>query len=353
MKLLVTGGCGFIGSRLCTLANAAGITVHAADNLRRLGSERNSTQLQKLGVQVHLTDVRFADEVNRLPKVDAVVLAAAEPTVLAGVGSSPEYTIGSNLVGTLNCLEKARRDNAAVMLLSTSRVYSIDSLRALAHSGASTRFLWDSQGEIEGFDAQRGIAETFSTNGFRSIYGTTKLASELMVNEYHHNYELPTMVLRSGLVAGPGQMARSDQGVIALWVARHCFRQSIRYMGFDGSGRQVRDVLHVDDLCELIMSRLNDLSSWTADIFNVGGGAARSVSLLELTSLCESVTGHQIQITPHRQTSPVDIPIYITDDSKIQRRLNWKPTRDVQTVVRDIHQWIDRGDEALHKVLGK
>jgi len=353
MKLLVTGGCGFIGSRLCIASRAAGWDVHAIDNLRRRGSERNASELRHHGIRVHIGDVRSKDDVNLLPRVDMMVLAAAEPTVTAGIDSSPEYTVGTNLVGTLNCLESARQHKSAVLLLSTSRVYSIASLRNLPRTDSSTRFSWDANASERGFDPRKGIGEQFSTQGFRSIYGTTKLASELMVSEYHHNYDLPIMILRSGLVSGPGQMARSDQGVIALWVARHYFNQSLKYTGFDGSGRQVRDVLHVDDLCDFILSQLGNTQSWNAESFNVGGGTAKSVSLFELTKLCEKVTGHRIIIESEPRTSSVDIPIYITDASRLRCEFNWQPTRDVETVVRDIFSWIDRGDETLHHILGR
>lgn len=353
MKLLVTGGCGFIGSRLCIAAHAAGWDVHAIDNLRRRGSERNATELQHHGIRVHIGDVRSKDDVNLLPPVDVMVLAAAEPIVTTGIDSSPEYAVETNLVGTLNCLEAARQHKSSVILLSTSRVYSIESLRKLPRNDSSTRFSWDTNASECGFDPRRGISEKFSIQGFRSIYGTTKLASELMVTEYHHNYDLPVMILRSGLVAGPGQMARSDQGVIALWVARHSFNQSLKYTGFDGSGRQVRDVLHVDDLCDFVLSRLSDTQSWSAEPFNLGGGTERSVSLFELTKLCEQVTGNRIQMDAEPKTSSVDIPIYITDDSRLRRDFKWQPTRDVETVVRDIFAWIDLGDENLHTILGK
>lgn len=353
MKLLVTGGCGFVGSRLCIAAHAAGWQVHAIDNLRRRGSERNATELRHHGIRVHIGDVRFKEDVNLLPAVDTMVLAAAEPIVTAGIDSSPEYTIGTNLVGTLNCLESARDHKSSVLLLSTSRVYSIDSLRKLPRDDSSTRFSWDTNASECGFDPHRGIGEEFSTRGFRSIYGTTKLASELMVTEYHHNYDLPVMILRSGLVAGPGQMARSDQGVIAFWVARHSFKQTLKYTGFDGSGRQVRDVLHVDDLCDFVLAQISNTRSWRAEPFNIGGGAERSVSLFELTKICETVTGHRIIIEAEPKTSSVDIPIYITDDSRLRREYNWQPTRDVEVVVRDIFSWIDCGDDHLHHILGK
>lgn len=352
MKLLITGGCGFIGARLCTAARGAGWEVHAVDNLRRRGSELNLHELQRLGVRFHHADVRCSSDLDGLPAMDAVVIAAAESSVSAGITSSPVYATESNLAGMLRCLEKARQWNAAVMLLSSSRVYSIPRLRALAHLPEPTRFCWKGSGE-PGFDAAEGISEAFSTAGYRSIYGSTKLASELLLEEYQHAYGLRTLVNRCSLIAGPGQMARSDQGVVALWVARHVFRQPLRYTGFDGQGRQVRDVLHVDDLVELLMQQLNDAERWSGAVFNVGGGMSRSASLMELTKICEKVTGTGVEISSDSQTSLVDIPIFVTDDRRVRQEFTWRAQNSVEDIVRDIYTWITEGDETLHAILGK
>lgn len=352
MRLLVTGGCGFIGSRLAFEALAAGWDVTVLDNLRRRGSELHADDLRRQGVEVRHGDVRLRSDWDALEDAEVIVMAAAEPTVMAGVHSSPEYTVGANLIGTLHGLEKARQWGAAVLLLSTSRVYDIDRLRALPLIETASRFRWGDT-ETVGVDPALGISESFPTEGFRSIYGTTKLASELMVREYHHNYGIPTLINRCGLIAGPGQMARSDQGVISLWVARHVFGQPLRYIGFDGSGRQVRDVLHVADLCALLLEQLRGRDRWRDEVYNVGGGPERSTSLAELTALCRRVVGREVPISGEPTTSRVDLPIYLTDQTKLLQEVQWAPTRGLEDTVRDLHRWIVEGDSRLHAILGK
>jgi CDP-paratose 2-epimerase len=242
-----------------------------------------------------------------------------------------------------------------VILLSTSRVYGIELLRSLPYTVEESRFDWRTSriSNVHGFDPQRGISESFSTDGFRSIYGTTKLASELMLTEYHHNYGIQILILRCGLVAGPGQMARSDQGIVTLWVARHLFGQSIKYIGFDGSGRQVRDVMHVEDLVEFVMQRLAEPEHWQAKTYNLGGGMSVSVSLCELSELCRRITGQSIPIESDVKTSMVDIPIYISDTSLAASTFQWQPKRTVEHVVEDISHWILQGDANLWRILGK
>ena len=114
----------------------------------------------------------------------------------------------------------------------------------------------------------------------------TKLAAELMVQEYGDAYGLRYIINRCGLITGPWQMARTDQGVIVYWLASHFFRRPLRYIGFQGTGKQVRDLLHIEDLCELIVLQIDDFARFHGHLFNVGGGVECSLSLLECTDLC-------------------------------------------------------------------
>lgn len=349
MKVLITGGCGFIGSHLAIRLKGLGHQVWALDNLSRQGSELNAQRLMPLGVQVVQADVLNAADLS-LPAMDAMILAAAEPSVSAGLQGAAGGVVDVNLKGTLVCLELARRWSSRLVFLSTSRVYSIAGLRTLEYRRSAKRFEWCGDA-CPGFCPNFGISEDFSTAASRSLYGATKLASEIMLSEYSRLYGLGAVINRFGLVAGPWQMARADQGVITLWVARHQLGLPLRYIGFDGQGHQVRDVLHVDDLCELVMRQLEDISHWHGHILNVGGGMQRSISLRELTELCVDTTGNRVDLDSQAVTNAVDIPIYITDNRRIESLTDWRPQRSVEQTVDDISEWIRKADPAVKRVV--
>jgi CDP-paratose 2-epimerase len=352
-SLLITGGAGFVGSNLAVLFKQArpDLSVTALDNLKRRGSELNLLRLRGAGVHFVHGDIRCWEDLEALPDVDLVIDCSAEPSVQAGATGSPRYVLNTNLVGTINCLELARVRGAAFLFLSTSRVYPIAELNALPFCEEPTRFRWERCGERPGF-SEHGIAENFPLDGARSFYGASKLACEQMVIEYVYNYGVKALVNRCGILAGPWQMGKVDQGVLTLWVARHYFGKPLQYIGFGGQGKQVRDLLHVADLFDLLILQMNSLSRWDGSLYNVGGGARVSLSLLELTALCESATGRRIPTTAVAATSPVDLRIYVTDARKAQRDFGWRPRRGAEQVVRDIHQWIAEHRGALETVLG-
>lgn len=349
MRVLVTGGAGFVGSRLALLFRRHYPTseVVAFDNLRRRGSEINLVDLQSAGVRFVHGDVRIAGDLAETGAgFDVVVDAAAEPSVHAGVGGSPEYVIQTNLAGTLNVLEFSRANAGALIFLSTSRVYSMAPLRALRLSEGSSRLTLDDAQHVPGISS-RGIAEGFPTSTARSIYGATKLASELLVQEYAEAYGLRAVINRCGVIAGAGQFGKSEQGVIALWVAAHELGFPLRYVGFGGTGKQVRDLLHPDDLFSLLQRQLSDVDALQADVYNVGGGPEVSVSLRELTGLCEAESGRGIEIGSVPETSPVDIPLYLSDYRRVQQRYDWSPQRLPADIVADIAGWIRAGGDRL------
>ena len=161
-------------------------------------------------------DVRCPEDLELSREPDLLIECSAEASVLAGYQSSPRFLVQSNLVGCLNCLELARRSKADFIFLSTSRVYPVKQLNSLSHVEQATRFEWN--GELAPGASAHGIAEEFSLEGPRSLYGMTKLAGELAIEEYADAYGFRFIINRCGLLAGPGQFARSDQGVIAFWV---------------------------------------------------------------------------------------------------------------------------------------
>jgi CDP-paratose 2-epimerase len=349
--VLVTGGAGFIGSSTALAIRHAfpDKRVVALDNLRRRGSELNLPRLAKAGVEFVHGDIRNPGDLEAIePRV--LIECSAEPSVLAGYNESPDYLFQTNLAGCYNCLELARKTKADLIFLSTSRVYPTASINQLRYNEQPTRYQLDEKQDLRG-SSGRGISEEFSVRGARSLYGMTKLCAELMIEEYADAFGLQYVINRCGLVSGAWQMGKSDQGVIALWVAGHYFGKPLRYIGFGGSGKQVRDVLHVDDLTGALADQLRRFDVYANQTFNLGGGLGGSVSLLELTDICREVSGQTIPVEPDLVDRKADIRSFISDCSKVEATAGWRPQRSPTDVVSDIHRWIGENESLLRPIL--
>lgn len=352
MKILITGGAGFVGSSLAIAlkTNYPDYQLFALDNLKRRGSELNLSRLKKAGVEFVHGDIRNKEDFDALPGVDVVIEASAEPSVLAGLDGTPDYLINTNLFGTVNCLNYALKHKAAFVFLSTSRVYPIKTLESLNFVEQDTRFALADEQPVPGASA-KGIAENFPLDGPRSLYGTTKLASELLIQEYNEFYNLKTVINRCGVITGPWQMGKVDQGVMVLWVAKHYFQQQLGYFGYGGTGKQIRDMLHVADLYRLIDWQLHNLDKVNGQILNAGGGLESSASLQELTKTCQQVTGHTIPIKAVAETRTADIRLYVTDNSKVTELTGWKPEIGIKQIVREIAEWLEENEADLGPIL--
>lgn len=352
MNLLITGGAGFVGSNLALefKKNNQETRVLALDNLKRRGSELNLPRLKQNGIKFIHGDIRNKEDLKDTGKADIIIECSAEPSVMAGHNSSPEYLINTNLLGTVNCLEYARKCDADVVFLSTSRVYPVRTINNLNFIEASTRFELSEEQSIPGASS-KGFTEDFPLHGPRTLYGTTKLASELILQEYIEMYGIRGVINRCGLLTGSWQMGKVDQGVVVLWVAKHHYRQYLSYIGFGGQGKQVRDILHVKDLYRLLEIQINDMDSHNGEIYNVGGGMERTVSLLELTRFCHEYTGQKIPIERINEDRAGDIRIYISDNSKITKKTGWKPQITVEQTIKEISGWIKDNSEQLRPIL--
>ncbi|MFV0442856.1 MAG: NAD-dependent epimerase/dehydratase family protein [Planctomycetaceae bacterium] len=347
-RIVVTGGAGFVGSALALgLRTQRASQVLAFDNLRRRGSELNLQRLRDAGVEFVHGDIRNPEDLERLGNFDLLIDCSAEPSVHAGAHGSPREVLHINLLGTINCLEAARRHDASFLFLSTSRVYPMERLNRLPFRETATRFEWTGDSTT----AAHGVAEDFPLSGARSFYGASKLASELLITEYHQTCGVPALINRCGVIAGPWQMGKTDQGVVSLWVASHEFGRPLNYLGFGGQGKQVRDLLHVDDLLQLVFCQLDQPDKWNAATFNVGGGRLCSASLLELTELCRTITARRIEIGSRPDTNPLDVRIYLSDTRRVESEFRWRPVHSVETIVEDTHTWMQRNAESLKGVL--
>lgn len=352
MRVLITGGAGFVGSNIAKMLRRDHLwEIVAFDNLKRRGSELALCRLADSGVNFVHGDVRNCEDLEAVGRADLIIECCAEPSVSAGCGGDPRYVVNTNLIGTLNCLEFARLNRSAAIFLSTSRVYSIDALRSLPLFATSSRYELPDSSSGAGWSS-RGISEAFPTIGHRSLYGATKLASELLIEEYGAMYGLPAIVNRCGVISGPWQMGKVDQGFFVLWAARHLYGGTLTYNGFGGTGHQVRDVLHVNDLYALIEHQIRNLESLSGRVFNVGGGIDSSISLRELTDFCTESTGRRIEISSNPDTNPVDVPYYVTDNSLVTAQTGWKPDYTIERSLDEVITWLGENRRELLPILG-
>jgi CDP-paratose 2-epimerase len=351
-RVLVTGGAGFVGASLAVeLATRHGDwEIVAFDNLKRRGSELNLPRLREAGVGFVHGDVRELDDVLAVGAVDALVECSAEPSALAGVEGDTAYALHSNLTGAYHCLELARRHRAQVVFLSTSRVYPHGPLDALDYAELPTRFELAPEQTVPGASAA-GIAESFPLDGPRTLYGATKLAGELLVTEYAEAFGLPVVVNRCGVIAGPWQMGKVDQGVFTYWLLAHHFERDLRYLGYGGAGKQVRDLLHVDDLIDLVDDQLTRPDHWAGVTANVGGGRDISLSLVEATELCRELTGKAVPVEASGESRPGDVRIYLSDCTRLFQLTDWRPRRDPRSILAETLGWIEANERTVSQAL--
>lgn len=333
MKILITGGCGFVGSNIAIylkkkIKNAKIFTL---DNLTRGGSILNNKRLRKHNIKNFKFDIEKYETIKLLPKFDLIIDCCAEAAIEVS-RREPVRVFYTNLVGTFNILNKCVNDGAHIIFLSSSRVYSIQSLRKLVNN-------LNLKGSIK---TKRKINETFVTENASSLYGFTKLASEKLIKEFFYKKKLKYLINRFGVIAGPWQFGKQDQGFVSLWMARHFYKKKLSYIGFGGNGHQIRDIIHIDDVCKIIFIQIKKLKTIYNDTFNIGGGPRNAVSLKNLTIKCQNITKNKIKITRKNKTSDYDIPYYVTDNAKIYKFYKWRPIHSIDSILNDIYNWLKK-----------
>lgn len=313
MKILITGICGFVGSTLALYwrENHPNWQITGIDNLIRPGSDRNRAALVKAGVTVLHGDIRVASDFEALPAVDWVVDAAANPSVLAGVDgtTSSRQVMEHNLQGTLQLLEYCKCHRAGFILLSTSRVYSIPGLAGLPVLEKNHAFHLQTGNPASlphGITAS-GVSEAYSTAAPVSLYGASKVASEALAIEYGLTFGFPVWINRCGVLAGAGQFGHAQQGIFSYWLHAWKQRQPLKYIGFGGSGYQVRDCLHPLDLAPVLAQQLSTTQPEADCIANFSGGTANACSLAQLSAWCAERWGKH-EVTSETADRPFDIP---------------------------------------------
>jgi len=340
MKIFIAGICGFVGSVIARtlLEIDPTIEITGADNLIRRGSEFKRVELKKRGIKVFHADLRNWSDFQAIPCSDYVIDAAANPSVLAGVDgqTSSRQLLEHNLGGTINLLEFCKASKAGFILLSTSRVYAIETLTQIPLKIINKTFVPDGTQELPHGVTLQGISELFSVAPPLSLYGSSKLASELLALEYGSTFDFPIWINRCGVLAGAGQFGRPDQGIFAYWINSYLRKKPLQYKGFGGTGAQVRDVFHPADLAPLILRQMKTLTqSNTCRTINLGGGSDQSMSLAQLTDWCEARFGvHEISSDPTPR--PFDIPWMVLDCERARKQWGWKPAVLLPDILEEI-----------------
>lgn len=336
MKLLITGGCGFLGSNLATHALSQGIDLSVFDSLYRHGSQSNLQWLRSQGRFdfVH-GDIRNANDVQRViarVKPDAVFHLAGQVAMTTSI-ADPRMDFEVNALGTLNLLEavRAHAPEAVVIYSSTNKVYG--DLERFQYRETDTRYVC-----VEhpmGFDEEIPL-------DFHSPYGCSKGSADQYLRDYHRIFGLKTVVFRHSSMYGGRQFATADQG----WIGWFCQMAAETRAGrreepftISGNGKQVRDVLHAEDMISLYFSTLKYADAAAGHAFNIGGGIDNSLSLQELFLLLEAEIGLPLQCInlPPRES---DQRVFVADIGKVSRLTGWTPKVGANDGVINMLDWV-------------
>ena len=331
MKILITGGCGFVGSNIAIFLKKEikKAKIFSLDNLSRSGSIINKNRLKRHKIPNLKINIEDYKKIIKLGKFNIIIDCCAEPAIEASK-KDPDRVFNTNLIGTFNILKKCVKDNANLFFLSSSRVYSIDHLRNIVQN----------QNLNKPIKIKKLIDENFECQSASSLYGFTKLASEKLIKEIFFKTKLKYIINRFGVIAGPWQFGKQDQGFVSLWVAKHFLRKKLSYIGFGGKGNQVRDVIHIDDVCEIICLQIKKIKKIHNKTFNIGGGLKNSISLKNLTFKCQNLTMNKIKIKSVSKTSVFDVPYYVSNNQKFYKNYRWNPKRNVDQIIKDIYDWL-------------
>jgi len=340
MKLLITGGCGFLGSNLASHAIMRGDELVIFDSLYRNGSVRNLCWLEKLGKFrfVH-GDIRNCNDVERIFmefRPDAVFHLAGQVAMTTSI-SNPRLDFEINVKGSHNLLEAARlySPDAAVIYSSTNKVYG--DLEQFGYRETETRY--------ECIDRPNGFDESTPLD-FRSPYGCSKGAADQYMLDYARIYGLKTVVFRHSSMYGGRQFATYDQGWIG-WFCQQAVDTKNGTQGepftISGSGKQVRDLLHGDDMIRLYFAAVEGIGKAAGKAYNIGGGVGNSLSLLELFSLLEELSGIKL-VYRHLPPRESDQRVFIADLAKVCNDLGWKPEVDKRAGVSRMLGWVEYGE---------
>ena len=332
-SILITGGCGFVGTNLAIYLKKElkNFSIYSVDILKKNYSKFNLNILKKKKIVNYKIDITSKKFLGIKKKFDFIIDCSADPAV----EDSRKNTIrvfNNNLKTTLNILEKTKKDKSNIIFISSSRVYPIIE--------SNKKFRLKS---VSIFD------EKTSTDGIKSIYGYTKYASELLIKEYSYIFNIKYIINRSGIITGPLQFGKVEQGLISLWLWRHLNKLKLNYIGYGGRGSQIRDVLYVDDFSLLIKKQILAFSKTNNELFCIGGGRSNAITLKQLTEKCRKITKNNFKINSVSETSKYDIPFFISSNKKIKKIYNWAPKTNINNILKFNLRWLKKDYKKIKK----
>ena len=271
---------------------------------------------------------------KKLPNYNFIIDCCAEAAVEVSK-RDVDRVFNTNLIGTFNLLKKCVENKSNLIFLSSSRVFSIKLLKTLTKSlkkNIKKKYL---------------INNKLTTVGPKSIYGFTKFSSEELIKEYSYLFKVKYIIDRLGVISGPWQFGKQEQGFVSLWIWSHLNKKSLSYIGFGGRGHQIRDVIHIHDVCELVYKQIKQFKKKHNLLLNVGGGVKNAISLNELTEKCKKITSNSIKFSRKKETSIYDIPYFVTDNSNVSKLYNWKPKKGINEVIYDTYLWMKLNQKKL------
>jgi len=340
MNILVTGGAGFVGSHVAEYYARKGNRVVVFDNLSRaeiLGKSvgdplYNWNYLRNNYPNVRLVkgDIRNFEEVKAVSKdANAIVHTAAQVAVTTSL-SDPRMDFEINALGTFNVLEAARLNDSAVVFCSTNKVYG-ENVNKIPIIEKETRY------EYADPNYRDGIPETFPIDlTGHSPYGCSKLAADIYVQDYARTYGLKTAVFRMSCIYGERQFGVEDQGFLAHFVISAVLRREITIYG---TGKQVRDVLHVEDLVRAVDLALKRSMSLNGDVYNIGGGPNNALSLLEVIHYINGINKAKVSLK-FGEWRKADQKVYISDIRKAREKLGWEPKISWKEGIMRLYLWV-------------
>ncbi len=339
-SILITGGAGFIGVNSVVRCIEKGHSVTIFDNLSRRGTDINVAFLEKNyhgKYKLVRGDVR--SDISSLKELaashDVILHLAAQVAVTTSV-VDPRTDFDINALGTFNVLEAARLSSKkpAVIFASTNKVYG----------GLEHLHVAEEEKRVRFKDGRGGVDETTPLD-FHSPYGCSKGAADQYVRDYARMYDLKTLVLRQSCIYGPHQLGVEDQGWVAWFLIAALFGRPVTVYG---TGKQVRDLLYIDDLTDLYMRAIEKIDIVSGQVLNLGGGADNSLSLLEFLEIIEK----DLKIPLKHSFSdwrPGDQPIFVSDNTKAKKMLGWEPKMNVKKGIVNLVGWLRDNKEMLEQ----
>jgi CDP-paratose 2-epimerase len=332
-SILITGGCGFVGTNLAIYLQKKlkNFSIYSVDNLKKKYSKFNLDILKKKKIKNFKIDISSSKFLKLKKKFNFIIDCSADPAV-ENSKENTQSVFNNNLKTTLNILEKTRKDKSNIIFISSSRVYPIiESYRKFRSKFSSN------------FD------ENTNTNGVKSIYGFTKYASELLIKEYSYIFDIKFIINRFGIITGPLQFGKVEQGLVSLWLWRHLNNLKLNYIGYGGKGSQIRDILYIDDFSLLIKKQILGFEKNNNKLFCIGGGRKNSLTLRQLTEKCQEITSNYLKIGFYKKTSKYDIPIFISSNKQIKKNYNWSPKTNIDEILKFNLSWMKKNYKRIKR----